>query len=70
MDESSEHTSAHSRREIFNRIKGEIVRQSTDITQTPYVQFRLVFVLRNGAQLEKHITYISAPTRVIEVDIL
>lgn len=69
MDNQSERNNAHSRQEIFSRIKGEIERANIDVLQTPYLQFRLVFVLRNGTQIEKHITYVSTARRLSEVNI-
>lgn len=68
MDEQSERKNAHSRQEIFSRIKAEIERTEVNITQTPYLQFRLVFVLRNEGQLEKHITYLSTPRPLDGID--
>ena len=49
----------HSSQEILKRIKVELERNSIDVMATPYLQFRLVFVSREGSQLQKHITYIS-----------
>lgn len=49
----------HSRQEILKRITAELKRNSIDATRTPYLQFRLVFLSRNGAELQKHITFIS-----------
>ncbi|MFK5981078.1 MAG: hypothetical protein QM488_19580 [Rhizobiaceae bacterium] len=49
----------HSSREILIRIKAELERNSIDCLATPYLQFRLVFVHREGIQIEKHVTFIS-----------
>lgn len=49
----SNNPTEHSRREIVNRILAQVG------TQAPYMQFRLAFVSLNGAQLEKHIEYVS-----------
>lgn len=49
----------HSSREILTLIKAELECSSFDSAATPYLQFRLVFVHRDGAQLQKNITYIS-----------
>lgn len=46
----------HSSQEIMKHIKAELVR---DGMVTPYLQFRLVFVSREGMDLQKHITFIS-----------
>lgn len=49
----------HSSREILNRITAELERGSIDVAATPYVQFRLVFLSREGARIQKHITFES-----------
>jgi len=49
----------HSGQEILKRLKAELERNSIDVMATPYLQFRLVFVSREGSQLQKHITFIS-----------
>ncbi len=49
----------HSSQEILNRIEAELQRKSIDVSATPYLQFRLVFLSREGAQLQRHITFIS-----------
>jgi len=49
----------HSSQEILKRIKVELERNSIDVMATPYLQFRLVFLNREGSQIQKHITYIS-----------
>lgn len=54
----------HSRQEIFNRITAELARNSIDVAAMPYLQFRLVFWSREGAQLQKHITYTSPVERL------
>lgn len=56
----------HSIREILIRIKAELERNSLDLAATPYLQFRLVFVHREGAQLQKQVTYISPVHRSFE----
>ncbi|PHR56784.1 MAG: hypothetical protein COA43_13065 [Robiginitomaculum sp.] len=60
INNQSEQSRRHSSQEIFSRIQCELERERTDVTTTPYLQFRLVFVLRNDTQIEQHITYISA----------
>ena len=49
----------HSEQEIVKRIKAELERSSVDGVANPYLQFRLVWVSRQGAQLQKQITFIS-----------
>jgi uncharacterized protein (UPF0248 family) len=49
----------HSAQEIVKRIKAELARGFTEEAATPYLQFRLVFVYRHGAELQKHIIFIS-----------
>ena len=49
----------HSSQEILNRIKAELESKSIDVRATPYLQFRLVFLSREGSQLQKQITFIS-----------
>jgi len=49
----------HSSQEILNRIEAELERKSIDVSATPYLQFRLVFLSREGSQIQKHITFIS-----------
>jgi len=45
--------------EILMRIKAALELGSVDVMATPYLQFRLVFVSRNGTQLQKDIPFIS-----------
>ncbi len=52
MDQAS----AHSKREIFTRIAAEVKRQKH---ATVYLQFRLVFISRSGAHLQREIPYLS-----------
>lgn len=52
----------HSSQEILKRIRVELVRHSFDSfdpAATPYLQFRLAFVHREGEQLQKHVTFVS-----------
>lgn len=49
----------HSSQEILKRIRVELVRDSFDPVATPYLQYRLVFVHREGTRLQKHVTFIS-----------
>ncbi len=53
-----EYPTEHSRLEIANRIKNDLAPSNP---ATPYFQFRLVFVSRDGAQLNMHIAYTSSP---------
>ena len=49
----------HSSQEILTRIEAELQRKSIDVSATPYLQFRLVFLSREGSQLQRQITFIS-----------
>ena len=49
----------HSSQEILKRIEAELARNSIDVSATPYLQFRLVFLSRDGSQIQKHITFTS-----------
>lgn len=53
-----ENPTEHSRREILMRIKHDL--ETSGIT-APYVQFRLVLVSREGAELKREIAYLSPP---------
>jgi hypothetical protein len=53
------HPTEHSVREIRDRIEAELARNAIDAGAAPYLQFRLVFVSWEGAQIQRHITYIS-----------
>jgi uncharacterized protein (UPF0248 family) len=54
-----ENGAEHSSQEIVKRIKNELEQGTSDVAATPYMQFRLVFVSRQGTQLHKHITFTS-----------
>ncbi len=54
-----ENPTEHRIQAILNCIKADIARDSTDARATPYVQFRLVFISRNGSELQKGITFVS-----------
>jgi hypothetical protein len=49
----------HSEKEILQRIKDDLARGAFDAAASPYLQFRLVFVSREGARLQKDILYVS-----------
>jgi hypothetical protein len=51
-----ENPTEHSRQEILTRIKAEIRAPAT----TPYLQFRLAFIRRDGSKLPKEIAFISS----------
>lgn len=53
----------HSVREIVNRITAELARTGT---RPPFLQFRLVFVDREGAELNRRVTYLSAVHQVFD----
>lgn len=61
-----EHQSKHHEQEINIRIITDLQRSTVDITATPYVQFRLIFLSRQGTDIQKHITYISPPHHCAE----
>ncbi len=46
----------HSLREIVKRIRAELARRAVAV---PYLQFRLVFLSRDGKALQKHILFVS-----------
>ncbi len=58
MDEPTD----HSAEEIFRCIKVDLHRE---FKTTRYIQFRLVFLSRNGVELERHVTFTS-PMRSLE----
>ncbi|MDA0772851.1 MAG: hypothetical protein O3C63_07905 [Cyanobacteria bacterium] len=45
--------------EIIQRIKSDLEQRQVDLSKTPYLQFRLVFVSRQGSELQEDILYIS-----------
>jgi len=49
----------HSAQEILKCIKSELEHNSVDMSETPYLQFRLVFLSRQGTEIQKEITFIS-----------
>jgi hypothetical protein len=54
-----EHPTKHSSQEILKRINAELEASAIDAMATPYLQFRVVVVIRDDKQLRKHITFIS-----------
>lgn len=65
----SSNPTEHSSQELLKRIRVELARDSFDPfnpVTTPYLQFRLVFVHREGALLQKHVTFISPVHRSFE----
>ena len=54
----------HGGREILERIKAELERNSVDVVATPFLQFRLAFLSREGARVQKHNTFISPIHRI------
>jgi hypothetical protein len=56
----------HSSREIVQRIESQLERDGLDIMATPYLQFRLMFVSRQGEKLQNNIDFISPIHRFIE----
>ncbi len=51
--------SEHCVQEIISRIKTELERRGVDLSMTPYLQFRLIFISREGNELEKEILFTS-----------
>lgn len=51
--------SAQCELEILKRIRRELVRGSTNFSVTPDIRFRLVFISREGADLQRSVAYIS-----------
>ena len=50
---------SHSEDEIFKRIAADLLRDECGDQMLPYLQFRLVFVARNGQEHERHVAYLS-----------
>lgn len=50
----------HSCNEIFTRIGNDLNQTAPHGNHPPYLQFRLVFLDRQGTEIYKHTTYISA----------
>lgn len=60
------HPTEHSRAEIQNRIVRDLKRnEDTDLMQ-PYLQFRLVFLDRQGTEIKKRVMYMSPIHQHIE----
>ncbi|MGH1398555.1 MAG: hypothetical protein ACRBCT_05010 [Alphaproteobacteria bacterium] len=55
----------HSEQEIITRIKTELNKNAPH-PQKPYIQFRLAFLYRQDEQIQKHITFTSAPYQYIK----
>jgi hypothetical protein len=55
----TEKLAEHSIREIITRIKADLAGDCIDPRRVPYLQFRLVFVSRNGNALHKEVTFVS-----------
>ncbi len=51
--------STHSRDQIFKRLKGQLIDASVTDPGLACLQFRLVFVQREGSELVKQTTYLS-----------
>ncbi|MBL4740338.1 MAG: hypothetical protein JKY12_05050 [Sneathiella sp.] len=63
MANPTEHSSA----EIFTRIGAELNQNPTDVKLPPYLQFRLVFLDRQNAEIHKRTTYTSPVQRYSEI---
>lgn len=57
----------HSTEQIFLRLRDEIDRTLPDASRLPYLQFRLVFVHRDGEDLVHEITHLSDPRRLQDI---
>ena len=53
------HPTEHSIQEILTRIRAELKPRFTDTTIFRYVQFRLVFLSREGKEIRRDITFVS-----------
>ncbi len=60
-------SSTHSRDEIFKRLKLQLIRTNAIDAGRPCLQFRLVFVLREGTELVQQITYLSKTRRISDI---
>lgn len=49
----------HSIEEITNHIKAELERKEVNLKNSPYLQFRLVFISKQGNELQKQILFTS-----------
>ncbi len=56
----------HSTEQIFLRLQSEIDATLPAASRLPYLQFRLVFVHRDGGDLVHEITHLSDPRRLDE----
>ena len=56
----------HSHQEILNRLRAELVRGEMEAAATRFVQFRLVFISRQGVDLVKQVTYESPVHPLVE----
>tara|TARA_R110002124_G_scaffold287216_1_gene471340 strand:+ start:24984 stop:25427 length:444 start_codon:yes stop_codon:yes gene_type:complete len=61
-----DHPTEHSRQEIRRRIITDLKMRNVDIAAMPYFQFRLIFIRREGEDLEKSITYLSPVYKISE----
>lgn len=57
----------HSTEQIFLRLRDEIDHTLPDASRQPYLQFRLVFVHREGEDLVREITHLSDPRRLQDI---
>jgi len=49
----------HSSNEIVSRIRKSLKNSSVDLTKTPYMKFRLVFLYREDKDVERYIAFTS-----------
>lgn len=52
--------SEHSVQEILGRIERDLRGAGFDCAGSPYLQFRLVFLYRDGAVIEREVTFVSS----------
>ncbi len=45
--------------EIMKRIEADLKKESVDLEATPYLQFRLIVISREGNELQKEILFTS-----------
>jgi hypothetical protein len=67
MEQTSDDPDDHSHQEILSRLQAELARSHVDARATPYVKFRLVFIHRQGAELEKVVTF-ESPVHPVEAE--
>ena len=61
MGDSNQQVIQHSENEILKRIENDLLRTGSisNISEAMHLQFRLIFVQRQGTVLQEEITFIS-----------